>query len=512
MPNTQDDLRQPQWNVVPSYNSVVYKRGARCYAEDFQGHQLIMSSTSDDQAVIQAALDKAGRILIKEPLAANPYTLDNPLDVYSNTWLQGENWNVELQRTTGVILRNINFGTVGSDTNIRISNLAARCTAPTTANDGNIVFDGATNVIVDYCKSTDSPTECIKVRSGTRATFAYNTVERSKINAGTGKAGIMFSAGSGETAKQCNMIGNHALDCGGEAFGINGAATSTHFLTNIIGNTGVIETSGNRGQIHLEGSSGSAFQANVIGNSIHSDYYGIVAINCQRTAMIGNNISHFSATDALDGISIQGASLYHAIVGNTIFTPAEHGIEIIGSSGYASVVGNTIINPSAKTTDTYSGIAVIPAGAAGLYVNIGHNTIVDNLGGSARMKYGIALDGSSAAVTSPNVQDNTIIGAVTAGMLETATINTPMIRNNIGYVTEARGTGSIASGATTAVITHGLAYTPVASEINISFTENPSNTAGTIWIDTITSTQFTVNCENDPGASNLDFGWSARRV
>jgi len=74
---------------------------------------------------------------------------------------------------------------------------------------------------------------------------------------------------------------------------------------------------------------------------------------------------------------------------------------------------------------------------------------------------------------------------------------------------KARGTGTITSGGTTDVITHGLDFTPTAEQIQIVLTENPTNTPGAIWVDTITSTQFTVNCENDPGASNLDFRWLA---
>ena len=84
-----------------------------------------------------------------------------------------------------------------------------------------------------------------------------------------------------------------------------------------------------------------------------------------------------------------------------------------------------------------------------------------------------------------------------------------IIRYNADEVTENSGTGSIASGGTTDVITHGLSVTPTAADIHITLTENPTNTPGAIFVTTITSTQFTVNCENDPGASNLDFSWSA---
>jgi len=71
------------------------------------------------------------------------------------------------------------------------------------------------------------------------------------------------------------------------------------------------------------------------------------------------------------------------------------------------------------------------------------------------------------------------------------------------------GTGSVASGATTAVITHGLGLTPTAADISVVFTEQGTNDYGRWWVDTITSTQFTVNVSADPGASNLDFSWKA---
>jgi len=87
--------------------------------------------------------------------------------------------------------------------------------------------------------------------------------------------------------------------------------------------------------------------------------------------------------------------------------------------------------------------------------------------------------------------------------------NTSTIRNNMGWVTENSGTGSIVSGTTSDIITHGLSVTPTVDDIVITLAENPTNTPGAIWVDTIGATYFTVNCENNPGASNLDFGWKA---
>ena len=69
------------------------------------------------------------------------------------------------------------------------------------------------------------------------------------------------------------------------------------------------------------------------------------------------------------------------------------------------------------------------------------------------------------------------------------------------------GTATILSGNTSVVVTHGLTVTPTLADISVVAGENPTNSVGLLWVDTITSTQFTIHCEADPGASNLDLGW-----
>lgn len=69
------------------------------------------------------------------------------------------------------------------------------------------------------------------------------------------------------------------------------------------------------------------------------------------------------------------------------------------------------------------------------------------------------------------------------------------------------GTATIASGATTAVVTHNLGIIPGVENISITFNEQGTNDYGRWWVDTITRTQFTLNVSADPGASNLTFGW-----
>lgn len=85
-------------------------------------------------------------------------------------------------------------------------------------------------------------------------------------------------------------------------------------------------------------------------------------------------------------------------------------------------------------------------------------------------------------------------------------------RNVNSFAYENSGTGTISNGTTSEVIAHGLAGTPTIDNVTITLAENPDNTPGAIWVDTIGAANFTVNCENNPGASNLDFGWRAKIV
>ncbi len=83
------------------------------------------------------------------------------------------------------------------------------------------------------------------------------------------------------------------------------------------------------------------------------------------------------------------------------------------------------------------------------------------------------------------------------------------IEDDFTAVEVNRGTGSMLSGSTSDVITHGLSAAPAAEDINIVFTENPTVDPGNIWISAIGATTFTVNCRTNPGGSNLDFSWKA---
>jgi len=76
------------------------------------------------------------------------------------------------------------------------------------------------------------------------------------------------------------------------------------------------------------------------------------------------------------------------------------------------------------------------------------------------------------------------------------------IRNNAGYKTENSGTATIPSGQTSVTVNHGLAGAPTI------VTVTPSADIGDVWVDSVTSTSFTIHCETAP-SSDVTVYWYA---
>jgi hypothetical protein len=91
-----------------------------------------------------------------------------------------------------------------------------------------------------------------------------------------------------------------------------------------------------------------------------------------------------------------------------------------------------------------------------------------------------------------------------------AGITSGIVTGNLGFVSESGGSSAITAAATSVTINHGLGATPTAQGITITPTNSPTTDPGHMWVSSITSTQFTVNCRTAPGASTATFEWKAR--
>jgi len=108
--------------------------------------------------------------------------------------------------------------------------------------------------------------------------------------------------------------------------------------------------------------------------------------------------------------------------------------------------------------------------------------------------------------------DSKVVAYANGDVSVTGTITDVSIDIYGGGGTKNSGSDTIANGTTSKVVAHGLLVTPSAEHFSIIGKENPTNDVGTIWVDTIGATNFTVNVENDPGASNWDFGWKVNVI
>lgn len=92
-----------------------------------------------------------------------------------------------------------------------------------------------------------------------------------------------------------------------------------------------------------------------------------------------------------------------------------------------------------------------------------------------------------------------------------------MMRNNYGIdasgnkigLTENSGTATITSLNTSVVVNHGLFYTPNIQDVQVT-ADGSLFSAASFWVDTITSTQFTIHTNVAPASGSVTFGWNIR--
>ncbi len=187
------------------------------------------------------------------------------------------------------------------------------------------------------------------------------------------------------------------------------------------------------------------------------------------------------------------ASSWSTITGNVFLDTDRTVILLDGGSDHHVVSGNMILSPSDSAPNTYMGIDM-----DGTY-----NVITGNMiwGRTNVIAVGVRETvGANNNLIVANTIQNATTGITLVGAASKA-------RHNLGHVTENSGTGTIASGTTSTVVTHGLSVTPTLDDISIVFGEQGTADYGRWWVDTITATQFTLHVSTDPGASNLDFAW-----
>lgn len=311
---------------------------------------------------------------------------------------------------------------------------------------------------------------------------------------------------------------------------------------------------------------------NIIRNNVFVNVRNAITLSGAASTVVGNTYTAGAVANLIDGNMITrdfvgirtspvGSFSYPARVSRATGTPLAinlaAGIKTLGGLKTATnimpVTGSTsttLVNAAAgMTTNAWQGMALIITGGAGkgqvrkivshtattftviawdttpdttstyaVGAAVGLNTISNNKvwATSSSTK---AVDNALALL--PNVvRNNESFGTLTpyawgpldrpAGNLGYSTPNAgDMIGTHLIYQDENKGTATIASGATTVVVTHKLGWTPTAEQVSVMLTNNPTVNPGNIWVDTITSTQFTINVRTDPGTTGATLAWRA---
>jgi parallel beta-helix repeat protein len=246
-----------------------------------------------------------------------------------------------------------------------------------------------------------------------------------------------------------------------------------------------------------------AQQCSVTGNASRSNTLDGIMLETGSQGSNYNTIAdNVCSYNTRRGINLDTSPNGNTIRGNIITANGESGLRL-NNAGYNSIIGNQIFN---------NGITTAPK--AGIYIDDGgtgaasNNRIIGNYisdVGAGNQTTGIYNDASAS--------NTTIIGNEIAATTEVNIVGGSVLyaRDNIGWVTQNSGNSSIASGATSVTISHGLDVTPEAHDFHMRQSGATSNPCYISAITSITSTQFTVNCNTDPGASALPFEWAVSK-
>lgn len=246
--------------------------------------------------------------------------------------------------------------------------------------------------------------------------------------------------------------------------------------------------------------SGSGLEQCIVANNFIQDGAGdgIFVDGPNYVKVTGNTVDRCG----FHGIHMD-TTVYSSVDGNTVRRCDGHGI-MLENFDNGSVRNNMVVGNSQATDDTFDGIR-IESGSD--FTHVADN-MVRHLGGANQHKYGINIATSDCDET--QLFNNSVqFGGRTANINNSGTLT--IMRTNHGFVTEAKGTATVAAGSTSVAVNHGLAIavTPGLSNFQVTPTNN-MGAATKFWISSPTTTQFTVNVDGAPGGSGATFVWQAQ--
>jgi len=190
------------------------------------------------------------------------------------------------------------------------------------------------------------------------------------------------------------------------------------------------------------------------------------------------------------------------IIGGTLNTPQYENLRITNGAAAIEVADVAFSEAGQAAASTYPHIALgITGEAAGGGCNIHDCHVANNVTTPS------AFVTEDATWARNDIHDNNIqngsVGTITA------TGANSRVHDNIGWKTEASGSFTIANGATTVKVAHGLAAAPTRVAVTVTGWGNSGKVSVTSKDSDADGTKFTATADVDPGASTCTGDWYA---
>lgn len=483
---------------------IITTNGVTTYAQNCNTGSIDYSGTNT-VTVIESAFSAltAGRTWKETVVLVGSFTASSQIDIPSYTRLVIDGQITQAAGTTlTAVIKNKNAG-VSTDSNIEITGGIIDGNKDNGASAHGIQFDGVTNSTIHdiTVKNAGAPAgRNIYITTANSARVSQGIQLDNIFTTGASDSNIELGGtqnGSVSTSVKLVTLTNIISTNAGER-GI--AFTNVHNST--LSGAVIYRTTNNRGLDVGYGSTDNVFSNINIG---YTKLSGLVVATSPGSVPADRNTFANVRIYNASRMGVEASASNLAFTNLNIAYSGQYGIQC--TCNYTSITNSVIRNNGQNTANTFDGLFL----RNGRYDTVTGIVATDDQT-SKTQRYGILISNAAGGSSLNNLIANNVVAnnTQTAGISNSGTGT--IIRNNIGYVTENKGTATINSGSTSAVVTHGLSYTPSAGECTVTWTENPTNDPGNWWLSSITSSQFTVNVRSDPGASNLDFSWACRKI
>lgn len=217
----------------------------------------------------------------------------------------------------------------------------------------------------------------------------------------------------------------------------------------------------------------------------------------------------WTSSNTLYGVNVDGAGTVNGLRfnGHRSYANVRSGyyLNSTGTVSNCAFVSCEASGNSASASGTYSGFDIA--------ANIGAFSIVGCRSGPMS---GLGDTQARGILVNPGTSDNYIIvgndlRGNTTGLVEGGSGTTKHVAHNLNAVTSATGSSTVAVGASTRVITHGLIGTPTLQEVVITDGSGRAASGITdVWVSALGATTFQVNTNTNVTTTAFTFGWSAR--